>query len=454
MAVCLLMTFSSAQGLKMTLRFATCSVWVSGMRICLAVVLSLCLLAAARAEEAVPRTAAAEEAGPPAAIVLEPGENPPPFVQLTPDQPPIIWDARHVGEFHLVDQAGQPVSRESLLGEQWVANFIFTRCAYQCPLTCRRIMELNEELAGVPVRFFTLTVDPEHDTVPVMHEFADIWKAKPDRWLFVTGEPDQVWDLIRTGFKVAAWENVGTARQPGMEFAHNNHLIHIDAQGVILGRYDSGVESELRTLARVLKGQIETPLKYRPAMANALEELTARHAEKSPSQASPADPLEKLPAWAKRLPATNAALNALAACLLMTGLFAVKRNAFRLHKRLMLTAFFVSVAFLGCYLTYHYALHEYAGVRGKPFPGTGSLKSLYYGILVSHVVLAAIVPVLAIVTIRNGLRAYPEHLPPEEREQRLHERRVHHRWAKVTFPVWMYVSVTGVVIYWMLYRMY
>ncbi len=373
----------------------------------------------------------------------------PPFVQLEPDKAPVPWDADRVAEFQLVDQTGKPVTRESLLGKPWVANFIFARCTFQCPATCRKIMELNQELAGVDVRFVTITVDPVHDTVPVMAEFAQIWGADPGRWIFATGEPEQVWKLIRTGFKVSAWENVGSARTPGMEFAHDNNLIHIDATGKILGRYNSAVDTELVTLKRVLTGKIETPDKHKPATLEAMAALESLR--RAVDEAQPAilegvkggaladdEILARLPEWARRLPATNAMLNGLATLLLLVGFAAIKAGRSRLHKQLMLTAFAVSILFLGCYLAYHYALHEYAGVRGKPFTGTGMMRPIYYSVLISHVVLAAAVPVLAILTIINGFR-----------ENWIS----HRRWAKVTFPIWLYVSVTGVIIYWMLYRL-
>jgi len=376
----------------------------------------------------------------PAARILEPGEATPPYVQLSPTESPVIWDPQQVGEFQLVDQDGNPVTRESLLGTPWVANFIFARCVTHCPLTCRKIMELNEELSKVPVRFVTITVDPEHDTPEFMKEFAETWKATPDRWLFCTGKPDEVWHLIRHGFKDPAWENVGTARRPGMEFAHSNHLIHVDQDGVIQGRYNSGIDYELVILKEVLQGKKKTPDQFRPARP---EKPAAKEV----------DPMSRLPDWAKRLPQTNASLNTLATFLLIWGLMAVKAGAFRLHKRLMLGAFFVSILFLGCYLTYHWALHEYAGVRGKPFPYTGPIAWVYYSILITHVFLAAAVPVLAIGTIRSGLKAYPRGVTFEQFQQRSAERLRHRRWAKVTFPIWLYVSVTGVVIYIMLYRM-
>jgi protein SCO1/2/putative membrane protein len=287
-----------------------------------------------------------------------------------------------------------------------------------------------------------------------MKEFAGIWGARPDRWLFLTGTSDQVWKLIREGFKVAAWENVGTERLPGMEFAHSNHLIHVDSDGRILGRYDSGVDAELTTLKRVLKGDISTPLKHQPATQDALAALRARQAEAAvETSAPPADPLEKLPAWARRLPALNALLNGLASVLLLFGFGAIKLGKIRAHKRSMLTAFFVSVVFLASYVTYHYALHEFAGIRGKPFPGTGLIRSIYLGILFSHVILAATVPVLAIISIRTGLKAWPAGASLELLAERQAERRRHRRWATITFPIWLYVSVTGVIIYLMLYKL-
>ena len=369
--------------------------------------------------------------------ILEPGELVPPYVQLDPDTAPVLWDPEMVGDFQLLDQAGHPVTRESLLGTPWIANFIFTRCNLQCPATCRKIMDLNQRLQNVEVRLVTITVDPEHDSVPFMAEYASIYQATPDRWIFATGEPENVWQLIREGFKVSAWENVGTQRVPGMEFAHDNHLIHIDSEGRIRGRYDSGSEAELTTLVRVVKGQIDTPEKHQPAVieAHAEQEQLVKEFEKTTLRA---DPLEKLPRWAQRLPATNAMLNALATGMLLAGFLAIKSGRRRLHKQLMLYSFGVSVAFLICYASYHYALHEYAGVRGKPFTGEGMARTIYYAILISHVVFAALVPVLAVVTIVKGLRQSWES---------------HRKWARVTFPIWLYVSVTGVMIYWMLYRM-
>lgn len=143
------------------------------------------------------------------------------------------------------------------------------------------------------------------------------------------------------------------------------------------------------------------------------------------------------PDWVHSLPMVNAGLNSLATLLLVVGQIFIKRNRVDAHKWTMFAAFGTSVLFLACYLTYHVALHHYTGSGSKTYPADAPERPIYLAILLTHVVLAAAVPFLAIITIRYGLKAdWPKH------------RRI----AKVTFPIWLYVSVTGVVIYWMLYH--
>ena len=132
------------------------------------------------------------------------------------------------------------------------------------------------------------------------------------------------------------------------------------------------------------------------------------------------------------LPSVNAVLNATAAVLLVWGYTLIRRQRFQQHRRVMQTAFVVSCLFLVCYLVYHY---QVGSVR---FPKTGAIKTLYLSILGTHTVLAAAVPVLAIVTLRRGLSARFDK---------------HRRIARWTLPIWLYVSVTGVVVYLMLYHM-
>jgi len=133
------------------------------------------------------------------------------------------------------------------------------------------------------------------------------------------------------------------------------------------------------------------------------------------------------------LPALNATLNGTAACLLLIGYRFIRRGQIRQHRATMLTACAVSTAFLTSYVIYH------ANIGSKPFPGHGALRTLYLTILLTHVVLAATVLPLALITVIRGLRG------------RFERHRAIARW---TFPIWLYVSVTGVVVYLMLYRLY
>ncbi|TWT57324.1 hypothetical protein KOR42_06840 [Thalassoglobus neptunius] len=373
----------------------------------------------------------------PAEIVIEPGTKIPLTYRDGKDGDYRVWNPEKVDDFTLVDQTGTPFTNEDLLGKPWIVNFVFTRCSYQCPLTCKTMMEFNKRISDIDCRIVTITVDPEHDDVDRMQIYSEIWGADPERWIFATGEPEVVWDLIRKGFKISAWENVGTDRVPGMEFAHDNNIIHVSADGEVLGRYDSVVADDMTTLKNVLEGEIETPEDHRPTAVEGDESVTIREYFEG-DQAEPVNPLDKLPAWAKRLPGVIAMLNSLATVLLILGYIFIKSGYTSLHKKSMLFAFGVSVAFLACYLSYHFALHYYADSPGKPFEGTGTIRIVYFSILISHVILAALVPVLAIVTIIKGLRASWDS---------------HRRWARVTFPIWLYVSVTGVIIYWMLYRL-
>jgi uncharacterized membrane protein YozB (DUF420 family) len=133
------------------------------------------------------------------------------------------------------------------------------------------------------------------------------------------------------------------------------------------------------------------------------------------------------------LPALNATLNATSTVLLSLGFYFVKHRQLTAHKRCMLGAFVTSTLFLTSYLIYHFQVLP-GSVR---FAGTGWSRSVYYTILLTHIVLAAIILPLALVTLSRALK------------ERFDKHRQIARW---TLPLWLYVSVTGVVIYWMLYQ--
>jgi uncharacterized membrane protein YozB (DUF420 family) len=132
------------------------------------------------------------------------------------------------------------------------------------------------------------------------------------------------------------------------------------------------------------------------------------------------------------LPALNATLNATAALLLVWGFFLIRQRRIETHRKVMIAAFATSMAFLVSYLVYH------AQAGSVRFTGTGTIRTVYFSILLTHTVLAAAVPFLAVFTLWRGWTAsYARH-------------KAIARW---TLPIWLYVSVTGVVIYWMLYRL-
>jgi uncharacterized membrane protein YozB (DUF420 family) len=132
------------------------------------------------------------------------------------------------------------------------------------------------------------------------------------------------------------------------------------------------------------------------------------------------------------LPTINASLNAIAAILLVGGFMSIRRKNVSAHRLCMLSAFACSILFLVSYLYYH---SQVGSVR---FQGSGTIRTLYLSILLTHTVLAAAVPVLALVTLWRALRGQFER---------------HAALARWTLPIWLYVSVTGVVVYWMLYHL-
>ena len=131
------------------------------------------------------------------------------------------------------------------------------------------------------------------------------------------------------------------------------------------------------------------------------------------------------------LPGFNALLNGASAVLLASGYAFVRTGKIQAHRACMLGAFGVSVLFLVSYVTYHYSFGS------RPFPGQGWIRWVYFPLLISHIVLAAGIVPLALVTIYRALRG---------------EVARHRRLARWTLPVWLYVSVTGVMVYWLLYR--
>lgn len=136
------------------------------------------------------------------------------------------------------------------------------------------------------------------------------------------------------------------------------------------------------------------------------------------------------------LPHVNATLNSIATVLLLLGYWLIRQRKERAHQWTMLACFGVSVLFLISYVVYHVAIE---GTKRFPLDAPAAVRWFYYFVLLTHIVLAAAVPVLALITIYLGLRD---------------RRQAHRRVARWTFPIWLYVSITGVIVYVMLYHWY
>ena len=395
------------------------------------------------------------------------------------------WEPPKVEGFSLVDQTGATVTAETLAGKPYVANFIFTRCPTHCPDMLGKMVELDQSLEGVDVRLVTITVDPENDTPERMAEYADIFTTDPDRWKFLTGDPEELLKVVQYGHRNLLPDPPTVEKDLGPQAAHSLSLMHVGADGQVKGSYHYRDARDLSRLERVLRGKAETndENKVRPPVDQLIaieidpetgeETIISPAAEgtdlkldaapqgttdapgTSDAEAEPAevvattetgdietsdvagDPLANLPSWAKRLPLVNASLNGLATLLLLGGFAAIKRNNAHLHRNLMVTTVLVSGAFLACYLVYHWALGAYTDSHGRPFTGSGAAAGAYYTILITHVLLAVAVPFLVAIAL---WRAYTK------------QWNAHKRIARITFPIWLYVSVTGVVIYAMLYH--
>ncbi len=159
--------------------------------------------------------------------VIKPGSNAPKPEDL------FVWG--EIKDFSLVDQSGKRIEAKDLRGEAWVANFIFTRCAGTCPQMVRAMKDLNTELADVPqVKLVSFTMDPEFDTPEVLSKYAFKSEAVSPRWLFLTGDKDQIYKLTREQFQLTTQPNADNVEEP---IIHSSLFVLVDADGKIRGRF-------------------------------------------------------------------------------------------------------------------------------------------------------------------------------------------------------------------------
>lgn len=331
------------------------------------------------------------------------------------------WDPNGVEDFQLTNCDGRKITKQDLLGKPWVAAFVFTHCLGPCPALTRRMRDLQDRFKHEDLQLVTFTVDPDRDTEEALKAYAELNGADLNRWYFLTGDAVEIYGLIHRSFQMPVQDPRRDAEdgKTNYQIIHSQNLMLVNRDGVVTGKFNGMNDADVAALNR----EIRRLVKPKSAAATKAAAATAKEI--------PAD------AWYMKLPAVNAGLNGVATVLLAAGYVLIKRKRVNAHRNLMLAAFAVSIAFLICYLVYHAALHQDTGLAGKKFAGQGVVRPVYFTILISHVLLAATVPVLALITIYRGLKA---------------DWARHQKIAKITYPIWMYVSVTGVVIYAMLYH--
>ncbi len=332
-----------------------------------------------------------------------------------------------------------------------------------------------QSLAPEHLVLVTLTVDPEHDTPQVLKRYAVAHRADSERRLFLTSlapHGDRISELIEKSLLIGRPEENPQA-EPGMRFQHSDRLVLVDAEGRVRGSYlcvEPVLDAErvptsayqinrsvLRQLRRdavaLAAGRRAGNLDHGHQIADfelidqngdrvtretlkgkvwVVGFIFTRCGVSCPTITQAMNELQDPRRHA--LPSVNATLNGISAILLLVGFLFIRSRLILPHAICMLSAFLVSILFLGSYLYYHFAVLD-----GEPtrYEGPPLMRSIYLAILLSHTVLAVVVVPLVLWTL---YRAFQTQFTK------------HARIARWTLPIWLYVSLTGVVVYLFLYR--
>jgi protein SCO1 len=147
--------------------------------------------------------------------------------------------------FSLVDQVGRIITKDSLAGAPFIADFILTRCSTLCPMLTAKLVQLQHRTAGRNLRFVSFSVDPDHDDAAVLHTYADAWNANERRWHLLATSWETLPELV-TGYRVTVRRNNDRSNP----VIHSNAFFLVDARGMIRGVYDSSDPKELDRLTR------------------------------------------------------------------------------------------------------------------------------------------------------------------------------------------------------------
>src|SRR5262245_49612686 len=264
-----------------------------------------------------------------------------------------------ISSFSLKDQNGVTFDPEQLRGKVWLAHFFFTTCTTGCDKTVARMKVIQDAIRGKnDLALVSISVNPEHDDVNLLKDYAAALNAEPGQWFFLSGPQDYVHDIVQKKFGQNAFFN--PIAKPGEQITHSFSLVIVDRDGKIAGYIDGRDPGNVPPLLERVRGL-----------------ASERYV----------------------LPAVNATLNATAGFLLAVGYVAIRKRKVGLHKTAMLSALACSALFLGCYLYYHFVV-----LRGESprLVGPGSVRIVYLTILLTHTLLAMAVAPLAIFTTYQG----------------------------------------------------
>lgn len=320
-----------------------------------------------------------------------------------------------VAPFQLTERSGRTITNADLQGKVWIAGCTFTCCTMSCPKIVEAMARIQDDVRGGGVYLVNFSVDPEHDTPEVLNQYASALGADPRQWLFLTGKSDALFALIDRSFQTRPQRNPDPSAEAGLRVAHTSRLFLIDHHGRVRGGYacvenDLGPDSQVSNQFRIDETERQRLVHDALALAQ-----------------GPLGPVIQL-AW---LPTINALLNGSCAVCMTLGYWFIRQRRIKQHVGCMLGAVLISSLFLTSYLYYHY-FHG-----ATPYPGTGWMRPAYFAILISHTLLAALAAPLVLVTVIFASRG------------KLAKHRGIARW---TLPIWLYVSITGVVVYLFLYH--
>ena len=283
-------------------------------------------------------------------------------------------------DFTLTERGGRAVRRADLRGKVWVASFTFTRCAGACWQINETMSRLQRDFAGAKdFRLVTVSADPERDTPEVQRRFAEQRGVDAERWLFLTGGQDEVYRLIQEGFRLTVRQTEGAERKQGFEADHTPKVAVVDRDGRVRGYFDGRQTDDAGA-----------DVDQYPELKRRVNELLAEGGLTPESVAG-----------------FNAILNASCVALLLAGYAAIRARRERLHIACMLAALAVSAVFLASYLYLHIVIKQGQPTRfSERHPDAAAwLGQLYFAILGTHTVLAAVITPLALVTAYLGLRS-------------------------------------------------